>query len=73
MSKLTRQINGEWDFTSLEGLPKIGIVCHGCGDIVPLTYQQRGYGERYGYCIYSYCPNCFNGDKETALTNRLGQ
>lgn len=72
MARLTTKTNGEWDFSSMEGKNKGGIVCHTCGEIVGLTYQQRAYGERYGRAIYAFCPQCFSGDKETALTCRMG-
>ena len=72
MSRLTTKVNSEWDSSSLEGERISGIVCHSCGYIVPLTYQQLGFGMRYGLAIHTYCPNCFKGDKETALTCRIG-
>ena len=72
MSRLTRKINGEWDFDSLVGARQGGVVCHNCGEIVKLTYAQRAYGERYGLGFYYFCPECFQGDTKTALTCSIG-
>ena len=73
MARLARKINGEWDFSSTvgEGMGG-GLVCHTCGEIVKQTYRQLAYGERYGVASYCFCPQCFSGDKETALTCRVG-
>jgi len=72
MGRLTRKVNGEWDWNSLIGESRGGIVCHRCGKIVPLAYYDEGFGERYGYANYMYCPNCFRGGKEIALTCKVG-
>jgi len=71
MSRLTTRINGEWDFNSLEGERVRGFVCHKCGEIVPLVYEQKAWGMRYGIGLYHFCPNCFTGDTKTALTCRI--
>ena len=68
MSKLTRKINGGWDYTSLKGERKTGIVCDNCGKIVPLAYLQEGDG----YATYAYCPSCFTGNIEGALICKVG-
>ena len=67
MSRFTARNNGEWDRNSLEGPLEPGIVCHTCGEIVPITYQKSSC-----HTIYDHCGNCFNGDKETALKSWLG-
>jgi len=72
MSRLTRKINVEWDFNSLEGERTAGIVCSGCGSIVPLTYQKRSWGERFGVTFYGYCPDCFDEDRETVEDCYIG-
>ena len=71
MSRLTRQINGEWDFSSLEGERTSGVVCHRCGEIVPLVYFGVVF-IRFRLVNVGFCPICFTGDIETALTGRIG-
>ena len=59
-SRLTRKINGNWDWNSLVGKPKAGIVCHTCGVITDVCFQRLdGHGE---------CASCFGGNKEVAMT-----
>lgn len=72
MARLTRKINGMWDWASIEGEPVGGIVCHNCGEIMKLLYEQLAFGERYGRAIYGFCHQCFSGDKETSPTWRVG-
>ena len=67
-SRLTRKINGKWDWNSLEGNIYPSVICHRCGSLVKEAWQGA-----MGWVSYCFCENCFGGDKETALKTWIGE